>query len=46
MKKEVEPTTATNDKKTDVKSREVFSEVLKREQHKLKSKKKRGGINE
>ena len=35
MKKEVEPITATSDKKTDVKSREVFSEVLKREEHKL-----------
>jgi hypothetical protein len=35
MKKEVEHTTAISDKKTDVKSREVFSEVLKREEHKL-----------
>ena len=36
MKKEVEPITAiSNNKKTDVKSREVFSEVLKREEHKL-----------
>jgi hypothetical protein len=38
MKKEVEPTTAISDKKTDVKSREVFSEVLKREEHKLEEK--------
>jgi hypothetical protein len=38
MKKEVEPITAISDKKTDVKSREVFSEVLKREQHKLEGK--------
>jgi hypothetical protein len=38
MKKEVEHTTAISDKKTDVKSREVFSEVLKREEHKLEEK--------